>query len=148
MVEEFKTTETEDKLTEPSQPTMELKGYQNKPFDSEPVALEAETREVLTMPAPTQLWATAGENPRDFREWLDEFKTYLVATGIAGKDSKRKQAIYQMFLGQEGRKLLKTLRGPKESIEDVSVLLENHFYPVKNRAVMRNKFLKQKARDR
>ena len=81
-----------------------------------------------------------------FDSWLKQIKIYLVATGLSRAEEERQVSVLVYLLGAEGQRVLDTLMGPKDTVDDISKLLSVHFNPSKTSQFWRTELLNGKQR--
>ncbi len=75
--------------------------------------------ENLQPPKPIQITSGEGaENRKAWQRWRESFETYLIASGADGKPEKVKKAILLFAIGEEGRRIRKTMTGIVDEVGD------------------------------
>ncbi|XP_061170579.1 uncharacterized protein K02A2.6-like [Saccostrea echinata] len=88
-----------------------------------------------------------GNLAENWKEWLQGFRLYLIASGIDEKAGKVKVAAFLHVAGVEARRIYNTLNSPEDDVEKLDVLIENfqkYVEPRKNLTYVRHIFFTRK----
>ena len=92
---------------------------------------------------PPQHLSFEGTLAENWKEWLQGFRLYLIASGIDEKSGKVKVATFLHVAGVEARRIYNTFNTPEEEAEDIEVLIKNfqdYVEPRKNLTYLRHIF--------
>ena len=93
----------------------------------------------LNLPAPKPFLEEAGKAPKvPWAAWIKQYVSYANACGI--QEPSRAVQVLKYLLGFEGQRILETLQGPKEGVEDIDKLMSLHYNPHRTSQYWRNLF--------
>lgn len=84
---------------------------------------------------------SCGEMYKNWRRWKEEFKIFIIASGLKNESSSNKAVLLQNLIGKKGLEAIENLSSmEKDNIDKLMMKLDEYFDPPKTEKTLRHEF--------